>query len=166
MRWDEIDWDQRLWVIPAARMKTRTEHSIPLSNRVLELLRREQEHANGSAYVFLGRYRTDPLDSKTMLRLLKDMGEQTTVHGFRSSFRSWAQEQTSFDFYAVEMCLSHAVGNAVTRAYLRGNAIDKRREIMTAWASYVGSAASGQGQRPPLQTDGRAPLGRQRSAAG
>jgi integrase len=145
MQWAEIDWDKRTWTIPAHRMKTRTEHVVPLSDRVLELLRREQEHANGSPYVFLGRYRTGPLDNKTMLRLLNDMGENVTVHGFRTSFRTWAQEQTTFDFYAVEMCLSHSVGSAVTRAYLRGNALDKRREIMTAWASFVGSAAGGQG---------------------
>jgi integrase len=142
MQWSEIDWDKRTWIIPAQRMKTRQEHVVPLCNRVLELLRREQEHASGSPYVFLGRYRNGPLDNKTMLRLLNDMGETVTVHGFRSSFRSWAQEQTTFDFYAVEMCLSHSVGSAVTRAYLRGNAIDKRREIMTAWASYCGSAAA------------------------
>jgi integrase len=139
MQWSEIDWDKRTWTIPAQRMKTRTEHVVPLSNRVLELLRREQEHANGSPYVFLGRYRNGPLDNKTMLRLLNDMGETVTVHGFRSSFRSWAQEQTTFDFYAVEMCLAHSVGSAVTRAYLRGNAIEKRREIMTAWAEYCGT---------------------------
>jgi len=122
-------------------MKTRTEHSIPLSNRVLELLRREQEHANGSAYVFLGRYRTGPLDNKTMLRLLMDMGEQVTVHGFRASFKTWALEH-GYRWDAVELCLSHRVGNQVAQAYLRGTAIEERRRIMEAWLAYCTSAAN------------------------
>jgi integrase len=142
MQWSEIDWDQKLWTIPAHRMKTRLEHTIPLSDRVLELLRREQEHGNGSPYVFLGRYQKDPLHEKSIRALLRyNMGERISVHGFRSTFRTWASEQTSFDFYAVEMCLSHRIGSQVTQAYLRGNAIEKRREIMAAWAEYSASAS-------------------------
>jgi integrase len=138
MAWPEISWNQCLLTIPAHRMKTRAEHTVPLSNRVMDLLRREQERSNGSPYVFLGRNQT-LLDERAIRSLLRDMGESITVHGFRSTFRTWAAEQTNFDFYAVEMCLSHSVGNAVTQAYLRGNAIEKRREIMTAWSAYCGS---------------------------
>jgi integrase len=135
MRWDEIDWQQRTWTIPAHRMKTRIEHTIPLSDRVLELLRREQEHANGSPYVFLGRYRTGPLDNKTMLRLLKNMGEDVTVHGFRSAVKTWALEK-GYRWDAVELCLGHRVGSKVAQCYLRGTAIEERRTIMSAWAEY------------------------------
>jgi integrase len=145
MAWPEISWNQCLLTIPAARMKTRTEHTVPLCDRMMELLRREQERSNRSPYVFTGRNAGQPLDEKAIRALLRDMGEQVTVHGFRSSFRSWAAEQTTFDFYAVEMCLSHSVGSAVTQAYLRGNAIDKRRPIMDAWSVYCGSATGGAG---------------------
>jgi integrase len=137
MAWQEIDWEQRTLTIPAHRMKTRTEHIIPLGDRVLELLRREQEHANGSPYVFLGRNRTDHLNEKSIRVLLKVMGERSvTVHGFRSSFRTWASNETTFDFFALELCLSHSVGSAVAQAYLRGNAIAKRRAILEAWSAY------------------------------
>jgi integrase len=71
-----------------------------------------------------------------MRLFLRNMKVQVTVHGFRTSFRNWGAEQTSFDFYLLEMCLAHAVGNTVTRAYLRGDALEKRRIIMDAWASY------------------------------
>jgi integrase len=134
MRWDEVDWDKKLWTIPTYRMKTRQEHTIPLSDRALELLRREQEHANGP-YVFLGRYRTGPLDNKTMLRLLNDMGEQVTTHGFRASFKTWGLEQ-GYRWDVVELCLGHKVGSKVAQAYLRGTAIQERRETMAAWAQF------------------------------
>jgi integrase len=136
MEWSEIDWDKKLLTIPAHRMKTRIEHTVPLSDRVLELLHREQEHANGSPYVFLGRDQKTLLHDKTMRALLMTMGESVTVHGFRSSFKTWASEKTNFDWHAVEMCLSHSVGSAVTQAYLRGNAIEKRRQIMEAWGQF------------------------------
>jgi integrase len=135
MRWNEINLEQRTWTIPAERMKTRTEHVIPLSDRVLELLRREQERYNGSQFVFLGRYRTGPLDNKTMLRLLNDMGEDVTTHGFRSSFKTWGLEQ-GHRWDVVELCLGHKVGSKVAQAYLRGTAIQERRIVMAAWAEH------------------------------
>jgi integrase len=141
MAWQEIDWTNKLLTIPAHRMKTRVEHVIPLSDRVLALLQQQKQYSTSDQYVFTGRNAGRPLDEKAIRKVLRHMGERVTVHGFRTSFRTWAAEQTNFDFYAVEMCLSHAVGSAVTRAYLRGNAIEKRREIMTAWAVYCGSAA-------------------------
>jgi integrase len=138
MQWSEIDWDQKLWTIPAGRMKARKEHRVPLSDRAMELLTRQKEYANGSPFVFTG-YNGTSLDDTAMRKFLRDMGVPFTVHGFRTSFRNWAAEETDFDFYAVEMCIAHSVGNAVTRAYLRGDALKKRREIMQAWASYCGS---------------------------
>ena len=143
MQWSEINWEQRTLVIPAERMKTRVQHIIPLSDRVLELLQQQKQYSTSEQYVFTGRA-SRPLDEKAMGSVLRHMGESVTVHGFRSTFRNWAAEQTAFDFYAVEMCLAHFVGSAVTRAYLRGNALEKRRGIMAAWASCCGSAASGQ----------------------
>jgi integrase len=138
MCWSEINWEHRTWVIPEQRMKTRSQHTIPLSDRMLELLRREQEHANGSPYVFLGRYRTGPLDNKTMLRLLIDMGEQVTTHGFRASFKTWGLEQ-GHRWDVVELCLGHKVGSKVAQCYLRGTALQERRTVMSSWSEYCAS---------------------------
>ena len=91
-------------------------------------------------YVFTGyntKHNRVRLDNKSMRMLLWDMGVQVTVHGFRTSFRNWGAEKTDFDFYLLEMCLAHAVGNAAIRAYLRGDALEKRRVIMEAWAAYI-----------------------------
>ena len=135
MQWPEIDWDQKLWAIPAERMKARKEHRVPLSDRAIELLTRQKDYSNESQFVFTG-YKGIALDDTSLRKFLHGMGVPFTVHGFRTTFRTWAAEQTDFDFYVVEMCLAHSVGNAVTRAYLRGDALEKRRKIMEAWASY------------------------------
>jgi integrase len=139
MQWSEIDWEQKLWNIPAGRMKARKEHRIPLSARARELLTRQKEYSNGSPFVFTG-YNGISLDDTSLRKFLRGMGVPFTVHGFRTSFRNWAAEQTDFDFYAVEMCIAHSVGSAVTRAYLRGDALEKRRLIMQEWAKFCCSA--------------------------
>jgi integrase len=131
-RWSEIDWETRTWVIPAARTKTHKEHRVPLSEAVLELLR---SSPHGTEYVFPGRY---GLQSHSTLRaLLKRMGCSVAVHGFRASFSTWARECTSFPRELVEAALGHAVGDVVERSYQRGDALERRRELMAAWASYI-----------------------------
>jgi integrase len=141
LEWSEIDWDKKLLTIPAHRMKTRAQHIVPLSDRVLALLKRQRDYSASAQYVFTSRRTRLPIQEKAMREVLKWMRESVTVHGFRSTFRTWAQEETSFDFYAVEKCLSHGVGSAVAQAYLRGSAIDKRRVIMDAWAAFCTSEA-------------------------
>jgi integrase len=139
-QWSEFDLEKRIWTIPATRMKTKREHRVPLSDRAMELLVRQKEYSTSDQYVFTGyntKYNRVRLDNKSMRMLLWTMGVQVTVHGFRSSFRSWSAEQTHFDFYLLELCLAHAVGSEVVRAYLRGDALEKRRVIMEAWAQYV-----------------------------
>lgn len=138
MQWSEVE--DQVWTVPAERMKARKEHRIPLSARAMELLTRQKEYSNGSPFVFTG-YNGISLDDTSMRKFLRGMGVPFTVHGFRTTFRTWAAEQTDFDFYAVEMCLAHSVGNAVTRAYLRGDALAKRRIIMDTWAEFCCSAA-------------------------
>jgi integrase len=135
MQWAEVDWEQKLWIIPAPRTKTAKQHRVPLSDRAIELLALQKQRSVGSKFVFTG-YSQAPLASQAMRLFLNHMGITDTVHGFRSTFRNWGLEQTEFDFFLLEMCLSHQVGNAVTRAYLRGDALDKRREIMEAWSQY------------------------------
>jgi integrase len=131
-QWDEINWDIQVWTIPAVRTKTRKPHRVPLSPIAINLLK---NLAVAGPYIFTGRFRSSTaLNAKAMYELMRSTS--FTVHGFRSTFRNWGLEQTEFDFFLLEMCLSHQVGNAVTRAYLRGDALEKRRVIMEAWAEY------------------------------
>jgi integrase len=135
MTWDEIDWDQKLWTMPATRTKQGREHVVPLSGRAMELLKLEQQWSPGSEFVFTG-YKRSRLAEKAMVWVLKSMNREVTVHGFRSTFRDWAGDTTSFAREHIEECLAHAVGNGVERAYRRQNGLDKRRVIMEAWAEY------------------------------
>ena len=137
MQWSEINWDQRTWTIPAERMlKTEKPHIVPLADRAIELLRRQEERRQeGSSYVFIG-YNGTVLGEKSMLEVLRTMDDKATVHGFRTAFRDWCGDETQFKRNVVEACLSHQVGNAVERAYRRRTALGKRRKIMQAWASF------------------------------
>lgn len=150
--WSEFpDFEiNRTWIIPPERMKTRREHRVPLSDRVIELLRRQKEYSPEGKFVFTGYKRYQPLSEKSMLILLKkSMGRKDlTVHGFRSAFRVWCAERNNFDPMAVEMCLAHTVGEmalaiaaggghpAVIGAYLRTTLFEKRAEIMAKWSDY------------------------------
>jgi integrase len=130
-RWNEIDGNT--WTVPAERMKGGREHRVPLSKRAMELLGalpREGE------YVFIGARPGQPLGPMTLLRLLEKMGRDTTVHGFRSTFRDWAAEQTGYDNHVVEQALAHAISNGVERAYRRGDLFEKRRRLMEDWSDY------------------------------
>jgi integrase len=136
-QWSEIDFENRIWTIPAERMKAKREHRVPLSNRAMELLARQKEYSTSEQYVFTG-YNRAALDNKSMRMLLWGMGVKVTVHGFRSTFRNWAAEKTDFDFHLLEMCLAHQVGSAVVRAYLRSDGLEKRRVIMQESAAFCG----------------------------
>lgn len=155
MRWREVDLEQGLWIIPAERMKAKKEHRIPLVDRAVEILRLMRwggvlpGHANQAdlevlpaadpdTLVFPGAKSGKPMSDMTLLAVLKRMGQQQfTVHGFRSTFRDWAGDETEFPFDVVEAALAHQVGNATVRAYRRGDALDKRRKLLTAWASRI-----------------------------
>jgi integrase len=136
MQWSEINWEQKTWIIPAGRMKTGKEHIVPLADRAIELLRRQEERRQeGSPYVFIG-YNGTVLAEKSMLEVLRTMDDKATVHGFRTAFRDWAGDETPFKRNLIETALSHQVGTAVERAYRRRSALEKRRDIMKAWASF------------------------------
>jgi integrase len=149
-RWPEIDFDQKVWNVPAERMKTgggmktRAAFRVPLSDRVIELFRRRKEQSS-SRYIFTGYSQDKPLAERAMLKLLRDtMGfskDEATVHGFRSTLRDWAAAETDFDQTAAEICLSHKPGNKVVQAYLRDDLLEKRRDIMQAWADYCSGLA-------------------------
>ena len=136
MRWEEIDFDARLWTCPEERMKTGEDHRVPLTDEMLAII--EPLKALKSDYVFEGQQRHKPLSNMAMLMLLRRMSvESVTVHGFRSTFRDWASEVTSAPREIAEMSLSHRVGSDVERAYARSDLLDKRRALMERWSQFV-----------------------------
>jgi integrase len=135
MKWSEYNSDHKLWTIPADRMKSGREHRVPLSPRAVQILDILNEYRTGSDYVFTG-YRRVALDDKALRVLLRSMDVPVTVHGFRSSFRDWAGNETHFARELIEQCLAHRVGNEVELAYRRSDALKKRREIMDAWTDH------------------------------
>jgi integrase len=134
-RWKEIDFDSALWTVPAGRMKGSREHRVPLSARCIEILKRA-EKIGGKAFVFEGREDL-PLSGMAMLMVLRRLGAKITVHGFRSAFRDWASEQTNFPRDVCEMALAHSIKDKTEAAYRRGDLLEKRRELMKAWATYA-----------------------------
>lgn len=135
-RWVEFDLEARVWTVPAARMKAGREHRVPLSARAIEILK-EMEQKRLSDLVFPGTKPGRPLSVMALEMVLRRMKLDVTVHGFRSAFRDWAGERTHFPREIAEAALAHLVGDAVERAYRRGDALEKRRELMDAWASFL-----------------------------
>jgi integrase len=134
--WDEVDIGAKLWTIPAGRMKAGKEHRVPLSDAALAVLK-EMREIRHSDYVFPGGRDRRPLSEMSLLMLLRRMKHgDITAHGFRSTFRDWAAERTTFPREVAEAALAHAIPDAVEAAYRRGDLVDKRRKLMDAWAAY------------------------------
>jgi integrase len=141
MRWEEIDFDARLWTCPADRMKGGEVHRVPLTDEMLGILEHQKSFA--SEVVFEGQKRHTPLSNMSMLMLLRRMGvEGVTVHGFRSTFRDWAAEVSNAPREVAEMSLAHKVGSDVERAYARSDLLERRRALMESWSQFVSSASS------------------------
>lgn len=135
-RWDEFDLQAKVWTVPGDRMKAGRPHEVPLSPRALEIIKGMQALRLGD-YVFPGRRPRDPLSNMAMLALLKRMGRSDlTAHGFRSTFRDWAAEQTNHPGELAEMALAHIVSDKTEAAYRRGTMKEKRRQLMNEWARY------------------------------
>lgn len=135
-RWREFELDAAVWTIPAERMKADRPHRIPLSRQAVRLLR-ELEQLKSKPWVFPGLGTSKPLSGMSMLKTLERMKrDDITVHGFRSTFRDWAGETTSFPSEVAEAALAHAKGDKTEAAYRRGDALQKRRALMQAWADY------------------------------
>lgn len=136
MEWAEVDLHAQIWTVPANRMKSGLEHRVPLSKRAVEVLK-EVPRLGENAFVFPGLRPGEPLSNGAIVALLKRMDvEGVTPHGFRSGFRDWVGESTNFPREVAEAALSHTIGNKVERAYRRGDALEKRRELMDAWAAF------------------------------
>jgi integrase len=132
---EELDLSNAIWTIPASRMKIKKEHRVPLSPRVLEIVR-EMLDLKGD-YLFPGAKQGNPISNMAMLALLERMDVDITVHGFRSSFRDWAAERTNFPHEVCEMALAHTISNAAEAAYRRGDLFEKRRKLMDAWVDFL-----------------------------
>jgi len=140
-RWSELDLDAATWTIPAERTKTgkRTgkPHIVPLSPAAVDVFKRAKAlRIEASDLVFHGSKRGKPLSDMTLLKVLRDLKEPFTVHGFRSAFRDWVAEQTNFPGEVAEAALAHTIPNKVEAAYKRTDFLDKRRKLMDAWGDY------------------------------
>jgi integrase len=134
-RWAEIDFSHRMWIVPPERMKSGREHRVPLSARAFAIVQ-EMAEVRQSDFVFPGMKQGRPLSTMGARRLVRELHDGITRHGFRSTFRDWAAETTAFPNHVVEMALAHAVSDAVEAAYRRGDLLEKRRKLMEAWAAF------------------------------
>ncbi len=139
--WDEIDLKEKVWTVPAARMKAKRVHRVPLSDRCLALLN-EAARLGTEGFVFPGRSVQKPLSNMAFLMVLRRMKSNVTAHGFRSAFRDWAAEATNHPREVCEMALAHTVENKVEAAYRRGDLFEKRRQLMMDWSAFVGAVKS------------------------
>jgi len=140
MRWDELDMAAKVWTVPASRMKAGREHRVPLSSRAMAILsdmalHRSPDEQNG--YVFLGLRAGRPMSDMTLTMTLRRMNVPSTIHGFRSSFRDWAGEVSTFPREVAEAALAHVLSDKTEAAYRRGDALEKRRIMMEAWAAFI-----------------------------
>jgi integrase len=134
-RWSEIDLDKKVWTLPPDRTKAGREHRVPLSERATAILQQLAASRTG-AFVFPGRRKDKPLSDRPMHMALRWMKADVTVHGFRSSFRDWAGNETHYPRDLIETALAHVIGDKAEQAYRRSDALEKRRKLMEAWASY------------------------------
>ena len=134
--WDEIDTGGRVWTIAAEHMKMNREHRVPLSPRALEVLAAARSHADGKPLVFPNRWGNRIRDT-FLSQQLKDLDIAAVPHGFRSSFRDWAAEETHHPREVVEAALAHVVRNPVEAAYARSDLFERRRLLMDEWAAYL-----------------------------
>jgi integrase len=136
--WPEFDLKKAVWTIPAIRMKAGQEHRIPLTARAMEILHSLHKlRSDHNDHVFAGNAKAKPLSNMAMSMLLKRMGRKNiTVHGFRSTFRDWASEQTLFPHETCEHALAHRISDKAEAAYRRGDQFEKRRKLMESWAAF------------------------------
>ena len=138
--WDEIDLDGAAWTIPASRMKAGLEHRVPLSDQVLEVLTLAHQLEDGSGLCFPSPLRPGRmLSDMTLTKVLRSTGlaDRATVHGFRTSFKTWTMEQTDTPWAVGEAALAHLLGGSVEQAYARSDLFVRRRTLMQQWADYI-----------------------------
>lgn len=139
--WDEIDLGRKVWTVPAQRMKAKVEHVVPLSSGAVEVLQ-SAENLKSGELVFPGMKPGRPMSDMTMSKLVKSLGFQTDVHGFRTSFRVWVQEMTSTPLEVAEKALAHTTRDKNIAAYARSDLFEKRRELMEAWDRFLNTGGA------------------------
>ena len=143
-RWDESDLAARMWTIPATRMKSKREHRVPLCGRAVEILKAARALGNGRSLLLFPSRGGKPISITRLPKMLSNLKVDAVPHGFRSSFRDWAAEETNHPREVVEAALAHAVGNQTEAAYARSDLFERRRRLMAEWAAYLGD------ERPQL----------------
>jgi integrase len=135
-RWDEIDLTSKVWTLPASRTKAGREHRVPLSMRACEILESVKQQQNGE-FIFPSPRGSRPLSHVAMAKVLVRLDVLgVTVHGFRSAFRDWAGNETSYPRELAEAALAHVVGDKAEQAYRRSDALEKRRALMESWSAW------------------------------
>ena len=136
--WDEIDFKNKLWRIPAKRMKMNSPHNIPLSDGAMAVLKKAQDLRTDSHLIFPSPLSNRPLSSNALLHALqKRLKIDATIHGMRSAFKDWVAETTNYPNEVSEMALAHSISNQTEAAYRRGELLDKRRSMMQDWSDFV-----------------------------
>ena len=166
--WEEIDRDAGVWTVPARRMKSNRKHRVPLCGRALEILKAVQALDEGAGPLVFTRGQGKPLNDKELRWLVREQGIAAVPHGFRSSFRDWAAEQTDHPREVIEAALAHVVQNRVEAAYARSDLFERRGVLLDDWARFLdqgmgclhqvqqGDLAQGRpGIEPNPQTHGR-----------
>jgi integrase len=142
-KWTEFNLDGKMWIVPADRMKAKREHRVPLSARCIEILEAAKEIADGGEHVFPGAITKKPLSNMAFNMALRHLKQTNcTPHGFRSSFRDWAEERTNYPRSVTEAALAHAVKDKVEAAYRRTDLFDKRRKLMDAWSAFASAVSA------------------------
>jgi integrase len=139
-RWAEVS--ASLWTVPAERMKAGVAHRVPLPLRCMEILEEAKKISQGSEYIFEGTNPNKPLSENTFNKLMKELGLEVHAHGFRTSFRTWTQEKTNYPREIAEAALAHSLKDKAEAAYARSDLLEKRAELMEAWAQFISADAS------------------------
>ena len=141
-KWDEIDWGNLVWIIPADRMKAGREHRVPLSTRAHEIISEVRKLDHGP-YIFSGSKPGSGLSSASLLAVMQGMPEfcECVPHGLRSTFRDWAAETTHVANETLELALAHTIKNQAEAAYRRGDQLEKRAKLMQQWQDYLGASS-------------------------
>ena len=140
--WEEIDRNEGVWTVPARRMKANRRHRVPLCGRALEILEAARTLGEGAGPLVFTRGQGKPLNDKQLRWLVREQGIATVPHGFRSSFRDWAAEETNHPREVIEAALAHVVRNRVEAAYARSDLFERRRVLMDDWARYLAQGIS------------------------
>jgi integrase len=152
--WSEINLPEKVWIIPAERMKEGKEHRVPLAPAALKLLG-EVYREDGNPFVFIGGRKGRGIgDTSALLQVLHSLGRRETAHGMRSTFSDWAYERSNATAHVIELSLAHAIGNAAEKAYRRSDLLTRRRELMEQWARFCTEPAA-TGEVVPIRGGGR-----------